>query len=286
MLNFSSKKIWSFVAKLADILGIVSVITTAIIAYSSISQSSKYVWLIYLEVGLIAIFLILHFVYNYMIGEKELNSYKESINNNKFLLKLLESTSKIIKQDVYDLINCDDLSIREIRTNTINVLDRLTTYLSEMFHEEISGCVKLFKGDKKLIETFCRNNNSKNRNNISKEVETSGCTAFEDILEKELSFFAIPDMIKYDEELRKKGLEYKNPTKNWRKYYKTTIVVPLSCYDNSSNNVKLIGFLCIDANKENIFGNTQEEMEQSILLMEYFANILYCYINSTFSLRK
>ena len=184
-----------------------------------------------------------------------------------------------------------------ITEKVMKMMDLLSRNLSEATGYKVRACIKTFdfirdgemdKNKMKLI-TLARSGQSNVNNMISEHynpIPLNENTDFEYIfninegyVEERVHFFIVDDLVKYSQKE-----EYKNSNKKWKKSYTTTIVMPIRYLRNPSEDEEeavpqydIIGCLCIDSKKKNLFA-----IENRGFVIEYLkgiADILYVYLN-------
>lgn len=100
-------------------------------------------------------------------------------------------------------------------------------------------------------------------------------------------------MLQYDEYLKKDNKCYCNSTKNFEKFYRGTIVVPIRIarsklyYISEDKGYDIIGFLCVDSLYTDAFRNNDTDKENNINIVKSFAAEIYIILNKyNFYLKK
>ena len=181
--------------------------------------------------------------------------------------------------------------------NVMKITNILSDNLTEATHNKVRACVKVFDfieneetdKDKMKLITLARSGISNVNNMISEHhmhIMLNENTDFEYIFdikegynEERKHFFISDDLIK----LYNKG-KYKNSNNKWKELYRTTIVMPIRFLINpeEDNNTEksyydIIGYLCIDSKKKNLFSIKNRGF--IIEYLEGIADILYVYLN-------
>lgn len=165
-----------------------------------------------------------------------------------------------------------------------DMLDELCKIIKSLTDQEVSACIKIIvpeNGNDEIrlkdakVKTFVRSRNtdSGRQNNaecseykrIPKIMDNSD---FRDILDPDSptkkAYFYKKSLIEYAEEEKKHDRSYDNTTKNWEKYYRSAIVVPIRIkheylyFSNKDKYYHVIGFLCVDSLSEDAFLEKQE----------------------------
>lgn len=191
----------------------------------------------------------------------------------------------------------------------INQINNLCTILSELTGKEIHGCIKLItpcaqdiSGDSVPLNrnsaevfTFCRTSNTpaarKSADGQHYSAKISENTDFYMILDFENketnSCFYQSDLERYDRQLQKinSGYGYQNSTKNWRTYYKSTVVAPIRVanerlfFNNLKTDYSVIGFLCVDSESTEAFRDRSLDKYIYSNIVKTFADALYIVLN-------
>ncbi len=172
-----------------------------------------------------------------------------------------------------------------------NSLDSLCNIIKSFTGQEVSACIKIIvpedadeeiKLDNARVKTFVRSKNTDpNRKNSDEYYENGEIprimdnSDFRDILDPKSpmrkSYFYKKSLIEHAKEEAKNDRSYDNTTKNWEKYYKSTIVVPIRIkhkrlyFSNKDKYFHVIGFLCVDSLSENAFLEKQERYNVDIV---------------------
>lgn len=286
----------NFLASIASIIGLL---------YSIFSSSitNKYAWL-----WIIAIIFFVSCVISFVLllrsekyenlerGVRYASGFHEILHclrdMNKSIDDLMKREEKMYKDDF----------LRMITSDCIDIMNKMSTILSDSTQCKIRSCIKLndFIKDNendptnmKLI-TFARNGHQGANSALSEQrqpINVTDNTDFEYIFsikevyaEDRKHYFYKKDLKKFDKQLRKKSDNtetYKNSDKFWRKRYNTTIVMPMRCLVSSNINeavYDIVGFLCVDARKANAF--EKRNFHFTIEFLKGVSDILYSYLNS------
>lgn len=176
------------------------------------------------------------------------------------------------------------------------VLDNLCEVMQAYTARDVSACIKLITdndADKPLdaenatLITFCRSPNSEsNRNGYEsrgKEIKICDNTDFYEVVSNNYrkDYFYQTDLVAYAAERDQQNEEkYHNTNDDWKKYYHSTIVVPIRIDSNKvnhqesgSNSYHIIGFLCIDSLSTDAF--TEKQEKYNVAIMRAYADLLY-----------
>lgn len=246
--------------------------------------------------GIVVIVLIVLNRHRVAIYDKQLKQYKvgyETINKHY----------RILTRDFRDKINMlerdyknHELTVRlltEIVTDFMqNTINSLAETFSVMTCEKVCGCIKVIKGfdsfeeieykDAEVI-TYVRSGNTvEERKGRETGVKISENTDFREIVSDDRltnnSFFYIENLLEYAAALKERGKHYDNTTKNWEKYYRSTIVVPIRIdsdllFYKKTEGYDILGFLCVDSMSDGIF--TDEMKECYVDVIKTYAAIMY-----------
>ena len=226
---------------------------------------------------------------------KEANKYAKGFHE---ILHLIRDCYGDLMEVIEDETYKRPMPFRKYITEKVmKMMDLLSRNLSEATGYKVRACIKTFdfirdgemdKNKMKLI-TLARSGQSNVNNMISEHynpIPLNENTDFEYIfninegyVEERVHFFIVDDLVKYSQKE-----EYKNSNKKWKKSYTTTIVMPIRYLRNPSEDEEeavpqydIIGCLCIDSKKKNLFA-----IEKRGFVIEYLkgiADILYVYLN-------
>lgn len=276
--------LWLIFEKIASILAVISVVITIVVKGTESPDIFNIVIIALCSIVLIivVIFTIITINTNKSTGEvlKEHISGQKKLAGNLPVIELMFISFGKVKKSVGILFESKKVNGREKKSTMIDIIDLVSEFFSKQLGNKVSICVKLFEENQETLKTVCRDSKSTDRNNVSKSVKVSECTAFETIMNGNAEIFAINDLIEYEEQLNRLNYEYKNPTPNWKRFYTTTIVVPIR-REKENDVFDIIGFLCMDAKDINTFGHDDISMSPSIKILQNYADILYCYLKLT-----
>lgn len=180
------------------------------------------------------------------------------------------------KQDTYNV------AIRNFQ----KVLDRVVDTIRKVTNLEVYCCIKIFDFNKTNninidknkweLTTFCRSSNSPfRRGKPDKKAMVQLNTDFEYIMNGIDVFFCSYDLYS----LQKLG-EYNNSSKDWKQYYRTTMVVPIRILKKESIDKEyydILGFLCIDSKSTSLFKGIIGKCIQNYIIA--VADSLYMFLN-------
>lgn len=192
--------------------------------------------------------------------------------------------------------NCDNSNyLEQILRNACSDIEAIFNKLWK--NQKVSVCIKHIITEKQMdkdfrqwkIETIARSSStrqSRNKNN-KKPVLITDNSDFMIIISPDFedSVFSCMDLTKVKKEFQETYNEvYRNSTKDFLKYYKSTIVVPIRVQVDKMNpqlreswieniDYHLIGFLCIDT--EDVFSGYVSQFDSGIELAKALADILY-----------
>lgn len=199
----------------------------------------------------------------------------------------------------------NDLSItlltEVMKKDCEEALNGLCNIYKTLSGQNVSACIKLVNNDnndnnKRYVVTFARSTNTNPLRKANDEIRTKDYitenTDFNIIINENKAYFYQQDLIKYKNELEKRGKHYLNTTPHWEKLYRSTIVAPIrlsktrvhshnlesasnSSQDNTAYLIK--GFLCVDSMSTDIFVNSEEKYYCHIL--KSYAAIFYTFFS-------
>lgn len=180
-----------------------------------------------------------------------------------------------------------------VTEKVMKMMDVLSSNLTTATGCKVRACIKICdftnpKDDDKdnlQLITLARSGKSNVNNMISEhytKIAVNDNTDFEYVFnikegyEEECKHFFVADDLSQIE-------DYKNSNKKWEKAYATTIVMPIRCLINPSEDehsephYDIIGCLCIDSKKKNLFA-----LDNRGFVLEYLkgvADMLYIYLD-------
>lgn len=290
---------WEVIKYFIAIINIVAALASIVGVIISIVTKEKMAIVFYVFTGIIVISILLA-IYVVIKSDKndkmkEANKYAKGFHEILHLIR--DCYGDLMEVTIEDETYKRPILFRKYMTeNVMKMMDVLSRNLSEATGYKVRACVKTFdfirdgemdKNKMKLI-TLARSGRSNVNNMVSEHyhpILLNENTDFEYIfninegyVEERVHFFIVDDLIKYS-----KKEEYRNSNKKWKKTYTTTIVMPIRYLKNPSEDDEavpqydIIGYLCIDSKKKNLFA-----IENRGFVIEYLkgiADILYVYLN-------
>ncbi len=290
---------WEFVKYFIAIINTIAAMASIVGLIISVFTKDKMAIVFYVSAGIIIISVLLAvFVViksNKNDKMKEANKYAKGFHE---ILHLIRDCYGDLMEVMEDEAYTRPKQFRKYITDKVmKMMDLLSRNLSEATGYKVRACVKTFdfirngemdKNKMKII-TLARSGQSNVNNMISEHynpIPLCENTDFEYIfninegyVEERVHFFIVDDLVKYSQKE-----EYKNSNKKWQKTYRTTIVMPIRYLRNPSEDDEeevpqydIIGCLCIDSKKKNLFA-----IENRGFVIEYLkgiADILYVYLN-------
>jgi hypothetical protein len=219
--------------------------------------------------------------------------------------EMKHKASHLLRDKIYGLmtISCQaadtNVLLSQVTKELENTGREFVTLISELLTslsgEQVNVCIKAIVNPRQIVKgaddwknilvyTLCRSPKSKPRpTKMSKQVPISENTDFLQIMGNKFDVVAIPDLKKYDRDLKKVGVTegYMNSTRNWHDFYNTTIVAPIRIEEarlgSSDAGYDLLGFLCADSVSTRAF--PQRNIYMYAQLMLSFGDDLYHYFN-------
>lgn len=291
--------IWEFVKYFIAIINTVAAVASIVGLFISIVTKEKMAIVFYASIGIFIIAVLLTIFAVIRSGKndkmKEANKYAKGFHDILHLIRdCYGDLMEVTEEETYNR----PLAFRKYMTEKVmKMMDSLSENLTEATDYKVRACVKTFdfirngemdKNKMKLI-TLARSGQSNVNNMISEHynpIPLNENTDFEYIfninegyVEERAHFFIVDDLVKYS-----KKNEYKNSNKKWKKSYTTTIVMPIRYLKNPGEDdgdaepkYDIIGCLCIDSKKKNLFA-----IENRGFVLEYLkgiSDILYVYLN-------
>ena len=291
--------VWEFIKYFIAIIDTIAAMASIVGMIISVVTKEKMAIVFYASVGIIIISVLLTIFVVIKSGKndkmKEANKYAKGFHE---ILHLIRDCYGDLMEVIEDETYKRPMPFRKYITEKVmKMMDLLSRNLSEATGYKVRACIKTFdfirdgemdKNKMKLI-TLARSGQSNVNNMISEHynpIPLNENTDFEYIfninegyVEERVHFFIVDDLIKYSQKE-----EYKNSNKKWKKSYTTTIVMPIRYLRNPSEDEEeavpqydIIGCLCIDSKKKNLFA-----IENRGFVIEYLkgiADILYVYLN-------
>lgn len=290
---------WEFIKYFIAIINTIAAMASIVGLIISVVTKEKMAIVFYASAGIIIISVLLTIFVVIKSGKndkmKEANKYAKGFHE---ILHLIRDCYGDLMEVIEDETYKRPMPFRKYITEKVmKMMDLLSRNLSEATGYKVRACIKTFdfirdgemdKNKMKLI-TLARSGQSNVNNMISEHynpIPLNENTDFEYIfninegyIEERVHFFIVDDLVKYSQKE-----EYKNSNKKWKKSYTTTIVMPIRYLRNPSEDEEeavpqydIIGCLCIDSKKKNLFA-----IENRGFVIEYLkgiADILYVYLN-------
>ena len=166
-------------------------------------------------------------------------------------------------------------------------LDNLVKIFRVLCRADVSACIKLVNKSKddvdRFVVTFARSSNSAEKRIANDEATNKDYikdnTDFNNIIENKELYFYQMDLLKYAEDQKSVGNEYRNSTPNWEELYRATIVAPIKIANRRAHDTDkeseyaVTGFLCIDSMNTHIFVPAQKDYY--IKILKSYASLLY-----------
>ena len=291
--------VWEFIKYFIAIINTIAAMASIVGLIISVVTKEKKAIVFYASAGIIIISVLLTIFVVIKSGKndkmKEANKYAKGFHE---ILHLIRDCYGDLMEVIEDETYKRPMPFRKYITEKVmKMMDLLSRNLSEATGYKVRACIKTFdfirdgemdKNKMKLI-TLARSGQSNVNNMISEHynpIPLNENTDFEYIfninegyVEERVHFFIVDDLVKYSQKE-----EYKNSNKKWKKSYTTTIVMPIRYLRNPSEDEEeavpqydIIGCLCIDSKKKNLFA-----IEKRGFVIEYLkgiADILYVYLN-------
>ena len=291
--------VWEFIKYFIAIINTIAAMASIVGLIISVVTKEKMAIVFYVSAGIIIISVLLTIFVVIKSGKndkmKEANKYAKGFHE---ILHLIRDCYGDLMEVIEDETYKRPMPFRKYITEKVmKMMDLLSRNLSEATGYNVRACIKTFdfirdgemdKNKMKLI-TLARSGQSNVNNMISEHynpIPLNENTDFEYIfninegyVEERVHFFIVDDLVKYSQKE-----EYKNSNKKWKKSYTTTIVMPIRYLRNPSEDEEeavpqydIIGCLCIDSKKKNLFA-----IENRGFVIEYLkgiADILYVYLN-------
>lgn len=258
---------------------------------------------------MLVLFLTLFIISSILLSIKTLKYAKIVKNYKQSLSASFYNLSHDLRNEYFDLLKMHKKgrdqgdNIESLTRDTIsflqNILDTLCETLHSMTGQEFCGCIKVIENNNNVsnkinretasIKTFCRSRNVSPERVVSdtqhKKIKINENTDFYEILDYENmesnSCFYQPNLIDYDKSLRKVGQKYRNTTTDWKNYYRSTIVAPIRVANERLfyNDIKVIGFLCVDSMSVDALRNTPVERNCYSNIVKAYADVAFIILN-------
>lgn len=298
---FSPPDIWSHIYGLASFIGLIITIIVLFKNYNSTgNEDFNFILtaLTSLLASVLLIFLISVIYFNRRIkqlGEipADYHFYREEFEKQEIIINQISECSHIITHyyrnldlSLQDIINKEEEEVTEeelLKTINkfeyflINITTNIQSFFSQITDDNCSITIKLLNLNNEenpyLIRTYFRDpvNFKKRRETdlLCGPCSVYDNTAFSIIIDPAYknTYFSednLPDL--YDNHL------YNNPNPDWHKFYKSTLVVPISVV-TGENERKILGFLSVDNFKGGLAINSNKEY------LFFVADLLYLAFN-------
>lgn len=281
-----------------------SIITIATPIVGAISLKKLYpeknVILIIYVVTIIVLLAMFVIMFRYMVKYRKLFIGARKIATSKF-----SSLNRNFRNSYFDILSYQksnkltvELLTEVVKNFLQKSLDDICEIYKEFSYQDISACIKYIDSigkvdrERATIKTFVRSSSTdskrnENDNNRLEPIYIKDNTDFYSILSpnstNKKSYFYQRNLVQYAKDAEKNGDSYNNSTKNWERYYKSTIVVPISIankrlFFNSRNDCyDVIGFLCIDSLSTDAF--LEKDERYNIDVAQAFAAEMYVILN-------
>ena len=203
---------------------------------------------------------------------------------------------KNMKEDIANHMEKEKMNT-ELLTRIVNSfckesLDDIFSIFQALTGKECSSCIKTIEktdDEREYVETFIRSSNTKISRNKNDEINIIDYidknTDFDEIVNKKKDYFYCGDLIKLNDNLKKKDERYENTHPDWKEHYRAVIVIPIriaNSYNGETAEEKeytIIGFLCIDSMSTKAFTEAQEiyYVEFAKAYAELFFSVLFDY---------
>lgn len=216
-----------------------------------------------------------------------------SENYHRFLHRVRNVYFDVMYSHKKNTLNENQLSTT-YKTFLSAILDNLCDIMESFTGRKVSACIKLisYSEDEEIINvdnakliTFCRSAHSDTGREVYEEA-TKGIllkenTDYLEIVSTEnaKNYFYQGDLERYSKKLEEVGKSYNNTDKNWSKFYKGAIVVPIQIkckrlYDQNRDEAwHIIGFLRVDSLSKDAFMKKQEKYNVDIL--RSYSDVMY-----------
>lgn len=268
-----------------------SVITIATPVVGAIGLKKLYpeknvILLIYV-ITVVVLLAMLIIILRYMIKYRKLLMGARKVTTSKFF-----SLTRNFRNSYFDILSYQKKGNLTIELLTEKVekflqksLDDICQIYKEFTYQDISACIKYIDTvgevdrETATIKTFVRSSNTdskrnENDNNNPNPIYVKDNTDFYSILSpnssNKKSYFYQRDLVQYAKDAEKNGDSYNNSTQNWQKYYRATIVVPISIankrlfFTSKNHCYDVIGFLCIDSLSTDAFLERDERYNRDV----------------------
>ncbi|MCE5270807.1 hypothetical protein LLH00_05935 [bacterium] len=155
----------------------------------------------------------------------------------------------------------------------ISVLDNTRTLFQDVHGVRCSTCIKIYSKNENALWTFVRDSGSiANRSLFDNQhpvTLVSDNTASMQIIEAHQ-----PHYLSNDLEQEVEAGRYINNRSDWKRYYLSTICLPIRYFNPKTKDISLIGLLCIDSHERNHF-----DEDYSIQMGACITDMIYPYLH-------
>lgn len=299
--EFCEKLPIGFINLISIISSVITIITpiVGIVSFLRFYPKNSAIFVIYIATVVI-LFAMLLIMLRYLIKYRNLMIGVKKVSTNKFF-----DLTRNFRNSYFDILSYKKTKKLTIELLTEKVekflresLDDICQIFKEFTYQDVSACIKYIDcvgevdRETATIKTFVRSSTSdaarsENDNSLQKPLYVKDNTDFYSILspnsQNRKSYFYQRNLPNYAKELERNGEHYCNSTDNWERYYKSTIVVPISVankrlfFNSRDDNYNVLGFLCIDSLSTDAFLEKDERYNRDIA--KAFAAELYIILN-------
>lgn len=234
-----------------------------------------------------------------------INRYKRNLKE-KYDIEAKKTTDDLINYTATvldDIKNSTFCSLSKDRKDIKRDLDSLCAQLVKLFKLFLGKnavCIKIIctdslvnidydKWSTQTIARDCEEDLVERREHDDVTQRLDENTSFYEIIKKAENCWASANLVKTKHKYEKGKMSYKNPDRNYLRYYKSTIVVPIYSQSNYMANeireyiqnsatgvaIHVLGFLCIDS--KNVFDNknSQHIFETATKIAKIIGRTLY-----------
>lgn len=197
------------------------------------------------------------------------------LQRQKYIKSVVDSISTFVEFDIDNSLNMknNDVSDDHFQAICKNTCQQITNMLSKMCGIDFSTCLKQICADELINFDYCNaytqtiarcgpQSAERSKNDYVKQMISEN-TSFLKVLQTNDRCWAAPDLEITEKLYNDMGDSYLNPDKSYKKYYKSTIVVPIRIkskrlspviveYSSSKKpeGYHYIAFLCVDSPKQ------------------------------------
>lgn len=307
-LKINENPIFILCVNLSSILGLILGLVSLAFALFNENTTIKIISIVCTSVvmlGIVAVTINRLFTYNKLKSNlaQKLNEMIDSYNERQNDINDIIKNINFAYKNCFDQIKNDDVGKYSNLNGLVKPLCDYIASLSDTIVKSKSKiCIKMIETDSMMnedysewkIRTIARSTSTQpNRQTKDNQaVLVSENSDFEAIIgnPKYCGGFIVPNLIELEETWKKiPNMEYKNSTKNFSRYYKSTIVYPIGTeVDLVAKEIKqnkgngsssttatyhIVGFLCWDS--KDTFSEDDENFKQLADLLESFSYSLY-----------